>query len=87
MWNPMLNCTSKKSSKMGMLWMFHVPCFIDADSVEKSTEFTFERAFDESELGILQILASLENNLNEARVNRSTVELSKFLPVDLNCSK
>lgn len=47
-----------------------VPCFIDSNAVEKSTEFTFERAFEESELGILQILASLENNLNEARINR-----------------
>ena len=39
-----------------------VPCFIDANAVEKSNEFTFERAFEEKELGILQILASMENN-------------------------
>ena len=41
-----------------------VPCFINSDAVEKSTEFTFERALEERELGILQILASMEDNPN-----------------------
>ena len=45
-----------------MLWTFLLPCFIDLDAVEKSTEFTFERALEEKELGIIQILASKEKN-------------------------
>ena len=34
-----------------------VPCFIDSEAVEKSNEYTFERAIKENKLGILQILA------------------------------
>ena len=45
-----------------------VPCFIDYGAVQKSSEFTFERALDEKELGILQILASMKDNPNEDRV-------------------
>ena len=51
-----------------------VPCFIDSDAVEKSTEFTFERAFDERELGILQILTSMKNNPNENRIDNFVIE-------------
>ena len=47
-----------------------VPCFIDSDAVVKLTEFTFERALEERELGILQILASMENNPNKAEEER-----------------
>ena len=43
-----------------------VPCFIDRNAVEKSTEFTFERALEELNVGVLQILASMKNNPNEA---------------------
>ena len=50
-----------------------VPCFIDYGAVQKSSEFTFERALDEKELGILQILASMKDNPNEDRVNRHGV--------------
>ena len=39
-----------------------IPCFIDADAVEKSIGFTFTTALEERNLGVLQILASLENN-------------------------
>ena len=34
-----------------------ISCFIDSEAVEKSNEYTFERAFEEKKLGILQILA------------------------------
>ena len=43
------------------------PCFIDSDTVEKSTEYTFESALDERNLGVLQILASMKNNPNVTR--------------------
>ena len=45
-----------------------IPCFIDSHAVEKSTQFTFERALEESELGILQILASIDYKPSECRV-------------------
>ena len=60
MWRPMLNCTSKKIIKIGHV--VDIPCFIDADAVEKSIGFTFKKALEERNLGVLQILASLENN-------------------------
>ena len=60
MWRPMLNCTSKKIIKIGHV--VDIPCFIDADSVKKSIGFTFKKALEERNLGVLQILASLENN-------------------------
>ena len=41
----------------------NVPCFIDSEAVEKSNEYTFERAFEEKKLGILQILAIKNPNL------------------------
>ena len=44
-----------------------VPCFIDADAVEKSTGFTFKKALEERDLGVLQILASMEKNPNPNR--------------------
>ena len=47
-----------------------IPCFIDSNAVEKSTEFTFDRALEERELGILQIFASMENNPNKAEDER-----------------
>ena len=47
-----------------------VPCFINADAVEKSTGFTFEKALKERNLGVLQILASLENNRDAIVVYR-----------------
>ena len=47
-----------------------IPCFIDSNALEKSTEFTFDRALEERELGILQILASMENNPNKAEEER-----------------
>ena len=34
-----------------------VPCFSDSDAVEKLSEFTFGRAYEEKKLGIFQILA------------------------------
>ena len=34
-----------------------ISCFIDSEAVEKSNEYTFERAIKEKKLGILQILA------------------------------
>ena len=40
-----------------------VPCVIDSDAVEKSSEFTFRKAFEEKKLGILQILAIKNPNL------------------------
>ena len=48
-----------------------VPCYIDRDSVEKSTEYTFERALEELNFGVLQILASMKNNPNEAEEARN----------------
>ena len=45
-----------------------IPCFIDSHAVEKSTQFTFERALEERELGILQILASIDYKPSECRV-------------------
>ena len=42
-----------------------VPCFIDSDAVERSTEFTFEKAREEMNLGVLQILAAMKDNPNE----------------------
>ena len=58
-----------------------VPCFIDYEAVQKSSEFTFERALDEKELGILQILASMKENPNEDRVDsygvsRNTISIA-----------
>ena len=50
-----------------MAHVVDVPCFIDSDAVQKSSEYTFERALDERELGILQILASMKDNPNEER--------------------
>ena len=50
---------------MKMDLVVNVPCFIDSDAVQKSSEYTFERALDERELGILQILASMKDNPNE----------------------
>ena len=47
-----------------------VPCFIDSDAVQNSTEFTFEKALEKRKLGILQILASLENDPNKAGFDR-----------------
>ena len=47
-----------------------IPCFIDSNAVKKSTEFTFDRALEERELGIFQILASMENNPNKAEDER-----------------
>ena len=44
-----------------------IPCFIDSDAVKKSSEFTFQRALQEKDLGILQILASMNKNLNKGR--------------------
>ena len=40
------------------------PCFIDADALENSTRFTFEKALKERNLGVLQILASMERDPN-----------------------
>ena len=40
------------------------PCFIDADALENSTRFTFEKALKERNLGVLQILASMEKDPN-----------------------
>ena len=40
------------------------PCFIDADALENSTGFTFEKALKERNLGVLQILASMERDPN-----------------------
>ena len=42
-----------------------IPCFIDSDAVERSTEFTFEKAREEMNLGVLQILAAMKDNPNE----------------------
>ena len=58
-----------------------IPCFIDSDDVQKSSEFTFERALDERKLGILQILASMKDNPNEYRVDtygvrRTAIEIA-----------
>ena len=47
-----------------------IPCFIDADAVKKSTGFTFKKALEERNLGVLQILASLENNRDAIVVYR-----------------
>ena len=53
-----------------------VPCFIDYDAVKKSSEltfqravqeFTFQRALQEKDLGILQILASMNKNPSKGR--------------------
>ena len=44
-----------------------IPCFIDFDAVEKSTEFTFKRALKERKLGIFQILASMAKNPKEVK--------------------
>ena len=44
-----------------------IPCFIDSDAVEKSTEFTFKRALKERKLGIFQILASMAKNPKEVK--------------------
>ena len=58
-----------------------VPCFIDANAVEKSNEFTFERAFEEKELGILQILASMENNPKYAGVKHESYFKRHFIGI------
>ena len=64
-----------------MAHVVDIPCFIDSDAVQKSSEYTFERALDEQELGILQILASMKENPNECRVNsygvrRTAIEIA-----------
>ena len=41
-----------------------VPCYIDENVVEKSNEFTFERALMERNLGMVQILAPMVDNPN-----------------------
>ena len=38
-------------------YVLDISCFIDSEAVEKSNEYTFERAIKENKLGILQILA------------------------------
>ena len=38
-------------------YVLDISCFIDSEAVEKSNEYTFERAIKEKKLGILQILA------------------------------
>ena len=53
-----------------------VPCFIDRNAVEKSTEFTLERALEELNFGVLQILASMKNNPNEAEEARNGQEIA-----------
>ena len=52
------------------------PCFIDADALENSTGFTFEKALKERNLGVLQILASMERDPNPIVANRlmTTIE-------------
>ena len=56
------------------------PCFIDSDAVEKSTEYTYDRAFDEKNLGVLQILASMKNNPNEVGLYKflTAIEIAAF---------
>ena len=62
-----------------------VPCFINSDAVEKSTEFTFIRALEERDLGIIQIFASVANNCNhiwsnlEADIDRVNNSQSIFI--------
>ena len=51
--------------------MSHVSSIEIRDAVEKSTEFTFERALEELNFGVLQILASMKNNPNEAEEARN----------------
>ena len=50
-----------------------VPCFIDADAVEKSNKYTFKKALAERNLGILQILAPMKNNPNELNVFQTQI--------------
>ena len=47
-----------------------VPCFIDSDAIQNSTKFTYKKALKKRKHGIIQILASLENNPNKAGFNR-----------------
>ena len=61
-----------------MAHVVDVPCFIDSDAVQKSSEYTFERAYDERELGILQILASMKDNPNEYKVDSLVINAIDF---------
>ena len=63
-----------------------IPCFIDADAVKKSTGFTFKKALEERNLGVLQILASLENNPDGIVVYRWEI-LSAAIEGHLNVFK
>ena len=71
MWKPTLNCIWKRLLQLAILWMSHVSSIEIRDAVEKSTEFTFERALEELNFGVLQILASMKNNPNEAEEARN----------------
>ena len=46
------------------------PCFIDSDALENSTGFIFEKALKERNLGVLQILASMERDPNPIVADR-----------------
>ena len=48
----------KKAIKIGHI--VDVPCYIDANVVEKSNIFTFETALEENNFGMLQILAPMD---------------------------
>ena len=61
-----------------MAHVVDVPCFIDSDAVQKSSEYTFERAFDQKELGVLQILASMKDNPNEYKVDSLVINAIDF---------
>ena len=61
-----------------------VPCFINADAVEKSTGFTFEKALEERNLGVLQILASMKKNPNRVVVNGLSIPAIVIAAIDGN---
>ena len=52
----------KKAIKIGHV--VDVPCYINENIVEKSNEFTFEKALKENNLGMVQILAPMVDNPN-----------------------
>ena len=62
-----------------------ISCFIDSEAVEKSNEYTFERAIKEKKLGILQILAIKNPNSFDVTIlwitlaAEENVDILKFL--------
>ena len=64
----------KKAIKIGHV--VDVPCYINANVVEKSNEFTLKSALKENNLGMVQILAPMVDNPNPRLLKNRCLKLS-----------